>query len=327
MGNQTPTPEQIAAFEKEQKLGAQEDELVKRIKRRFTVALISVSVVGFFGIQAVAWIVIDQMHRPRMDAEVAKAITAVTNANNAAESAKRATSDATQAGKQAKEAADTVSAQAATLSEDLASLKKEIKVARDDFGAQIEGARKAATVLTEKSVNDLDKQLAIVERQVVALTKLAERRTAAADRTLTKLRQAGRLESEQAKLRNTAGSTRKTLADNSKFKVSLLPSERNLSLARKLVNGFEEAGFQLYSSNPTARLLSFFKNNAKIEKMTIEAFTARPTVLYQARSGEAESKLDAIQKIAEPLLGGQRLRYLPSKNKTMSKNFFAIYLP
>ena len=165
MVNQTPTPEQIAAFEKEQKLRAQEDELVKRIKRRFTVALISVSVVGFFGIQAVAWIVIDQMHRPRMDTEVSKAIQAVTNADIAAESAKKAASEATQATKQAKDAADDVSAQATAISEDLAKLRNETKVARKEIDDEIEGARKVVTVLTQKSVTDLEKQLAKSRRR------------------------------------------------------------------------------------------------------------------------------------------------------------------
>ena len=278
MGNQTPTPEQIAAFEKEQKLRAQEDELVKRIKRRFTVALISVSVVGFFGIQAVAWIVIDQMHRPRMDAEVAKAISAVINANIAAESAKKATSDATQAAKKAKEAADDVSVQAVALSEDLAKLRKETKVARKEIDDEIEGTRRAATVLAEKSVTDLEKQLAKVETQVVALTKLAEKQVVAAERTRTKLREAKSFESEQAKLRNIAGRTRKTLAENSKFRVAIFPSERNLSLGRKLAKRFEEAGFRLSSSK--LRVRSKFEGVAKMEEMTTEEFTARPTVRY-----------------------------------------------
>lgn len=169
------------------------EDVVAQIRHRFTYVLVIVAVLSFFGIQGIAYVIIDQQWGSKLDDRVTKATVAVAQAETATEQAKDAAA-------KAKEITDIARGKAEAVTDKLEKITLQIsdvdKKLENDMRAATDNVRELAT----KTAATIQKQLKGVEDQVAKLS------------TRAGVSSTG-FKKQQQTLRQTYGSTKKSLCN------------------------------------------------------------------------------------------------------------------
>lgn len=218
------------------KLYRSEEDIIERIRKRFIYALGIVAVLSFFGIQAIAYVIIDQQWGKEFDKSVievnrATAKTEVTTAQatKAASEASNAASEARDAVKKAQKNVDAAvleskgaTAKATEAAEDARKKAEDVTGRFDEIDeritqaiakveSEIAGASGSVRAAADKSITDIQLQLTNIQDQINAVSGGAKGLDVAG------------LQSIQQKLRDEAEKARKLFAANGQFFVEFHP--------------------------------------------------------------------------------------------------------
>lgn len=193
----------VAEATKRLNLHRSEADVFKRIRQRFSYAIIVVAVLSFFGIQGNAFVLIDQSWGAAMHERVNEATRSVERANIAASQAKDAAATANDATDAARQKVDAITGR-------FDKIDSRIDDGIGKIESEIVGATGSVPALATERTDELQMQLAGVEGQVAMLSGKANVDPA-------------KFDEQQKALRAAPEITQRKFAANANFSVAVMP--------------------------------------------------------------------------------------------------------
>lgn len=265
-----------------------EEDVLKRIRQRFSYAIIVVAVLSFFGIQGIAYVLIDQRWGAALRERVDEATRSVERANIAASQAKDAATMANAATDAARQKADAITGR-------FNKIDSRIDIAIAKVESEIVGATASVRALATKTVDELQTQLAGVEKQVAALSREANL-------------DAANFDEQQKALRAAAETTQRKFASNAKFTVQVFPIATDFVADGQRVLSIltDQFGYK-------AVLSDFFADSTSANTQPPTGVLRSNTkfaTIYYAGSTELKAKVDEIKAALESNLSGYVIHIL-----------------
>ena len=287
------------------KLYRSEEDVIERIRKRFTYALGIVAVLSFFGIQGIAYVIIDQRWGKELRDRIDDATVAVADAENAAKTVrknadaavletKRATAKATKAADDARKKAEAVTGRVDKI--DQRMTKALAKVESD-----IAGASGSARAAADRAVADIQKQLANIQLQINTVSSKAKVDVAS-------------LREKQEELRTDAEKERKKFAENGRFAVSVYPvGTEFIDDAKKLSRHLTQKGgfiasFKKVSGSGSEPPQGVARSSGKIA-----------TIMTNRNNEDTTAKIPEIEAIVRDALSGFDVRWVKARTVKITR--------
>lgn len=271
------------------KLHRSEEDVLKRMRERFTYTLIIVAVISFFGIQSVAYLLIDQTWGRAIDDRVHEATVSVSRAEVTVEFAEEAARKADKAADDANRKVEQTTGRLDEIDMHMKAVLQAVEVDVAKVQSEIAAATDSVRAFSNSAVADLQEQLNSVGAQVLALSKESKINVAT-------------FQEQQVSLRNQAIATQSKFTENAGIQITVhAVSDRFFQDAAILVNSLTmDFGYVAYM--PSYSPLVTFPSGMVEPPTDIQRSNTRyATIIYGSATGDPNTIERKVSELAGTL--------------------------